>query len=95
MEYVIQFADGLRTGSGRLLLARMSMLNVTVVTKHVYLPPTTAESPLHTSFPVDKHDRLRDASTGSNRKALENFLLLEFQAVRAADAGCSENVALL
>ena len=73
----------------------MSMLNVTVVTKHFYLPPTTAESPLHTGFPVDKHDRLRDASTGSNRKAPQNFLLLEFQKVRVADAGSSENVALL
>jgi len=68
---------------------------VTVVTKHFCLPPKTAESPLYTAFPVDKHDRLRDASTGSNRQASEKFLLLEFQAVRAADAGSSENVALL
>lgn len=70
------------------------MLNVTVVTKHCCLPAKTAESPFHTDFPVDKLDRLRDASTGSNRKASEKFLLLEFQAVRAADAGSSENVAL-
>lgn len=71
------------------------MLNVTAVTKHFCLPPKTAESPLHTALPVDKHDRFRDASTGSNRKASENFLLLELRAVRAADAGSSENVALL
>jgi len=73
----------------------LSMLNVTVVTKHFCLPPKTAESPLHTAFPVDKHDRLRDASTGSKRKASEIFLLLEFQAWPAADGGSSENVALL
>ena len=63
--------------------------------KRFWLPLKTAETPLHTAFPVDKYNRLLDASTGSNRKASENFLLLEFQAVRAAYAGYSENVALL